>query len=156
MAGNVARLSNSIPNGEGSLPPADLYKISVDEYRFQAQYNWSRTQYLLAFNAGILVVAIGLNSRPLLLATLAFALGFVASVLTMIVVKVQHGYYRAARDHMQRVEEDLGLDERQRLDTTATLGARSRTVSVNHVAYLLLGALAAANVYGFVARLASN
>ena len=89
-------------------------------------------------------------------AVLAFALGLVASVLTMLVVRVQHGYYRAARDHMQRIENDLGLDQGQRLDTTSTLGGRRRTISVNHVAYLLLAALAAANVYGLISGFVSN
>jgi hypothetical protein len=88
---------------------------------------------------------------------LAFVLGFAASVLTVLVVRVQHGNYRAARDHMRRIEEDLSLEQSQRLDTTSTLGGRRRVASVNHVVYLLLGALAAANLYGFLARLiASN
>jgi hypothetical protein len=87
---------------------------------------------------------------------LAFVLGFAASVLTVLVVRVQHGNYRAARDHMRRIEEDLSLEQSQRL-TTSTLGGRRRVASVNHVVYLLLGALAAANLYGFLARLiASN
>jgi hypothetical protein len=76
--------------------------------------------------------------------------------MTMVVVRVQHGHYRAARDHMRRVEDDLGLDQRQRLDTTSTMGGRRRAVSVNDVAYLLLGALAAANAYGFISRLITS
>jgi hypothetical protein len=48
MAGTVARLPSNSQNGDG-IPPADLYRIAVEEYRFQAKYNWSRTQYLLAF-----------------------------------------------------------------------------------------------------------
>jgi hypothetical protein len=158
MAGNVARLPSNSRGGDDGIAPADLYRIAVEEYRFQAQYNWSRTQYLLAFNAAILVVAVGLGSQAVPLDGLAFVLGFAASVLTVLVVRVQHGYYRAARDHMRRIEEDLSLDQRQRLDTTSTLGGRrSRVASVNQVVYLLLGILAAANLYGFLARLiASN
>src|SRR4051794_1292834 len=102
MAGNGARLPSNSQNGDG-IPPADLYRIAVEEYRFQAQHNWSRTQYLLAFDAGILVVAVGLGSQPLLLGVIAFGLGLIAAVLTMLVIRVQHGYYRAARDHMRRV-----------------------------------------------------
>ena len=157
MAGNVTRLPSNSRGGDDGITPADLYRIAVEEYRFQAQYNWSRTQYLLAFNAGILVVAVGLGSRAVPLDVLAFVLGFAASVLTVLVVRVQHGYYRAARDHMRRIEEDLSLDQRQRLDTTSALGGRRRVASVNQVVYLLLGALAAANLYGILARLiASN
>jgi hypothetical protein len=155
MAGDVARLPSSSRDDDGGMPPVDLYRIAVEEYRFQAQYNWSRTQYLLAFNAGILAVAIGLGTQPALLSVLAFLLGLVAAVLTILVVKVQHGYYRAARDHMRRMEQQLGLDQEQRLDTTSTMGGRRRLVSVNHVVYLLLGAVAVANLYGAVARLAA-
>lgn len=155
MAGSVARLPSNSHNGDGdgSIPPADLYRIAVEEYRFQAQYNWSRTQYLLAFDAGILAVAIGLGTQPALLSTLAFALGLVVSVLSIMAVKVQHSYYRAARDHMRRVESELGVPSDQRMDTTATLGGRRRKMSVNTIVYLLLGSLGAANIYGAVSHL---
>ena len=156
MAGSVARLPSSPGSSDGGVPPADVYRIAVEEYRFQAQYNWSRTQYLLAFNAGILAVAIGLGSQPVLLGVLAFLLGLVVAVLTIVVVKVQHSYYPAARDHMRRVETDLGLDQSQRLDTTSTLGGRRRLVSVNDVVYLLLGSLALAHVYGVVSRIVTG
>ena len=153
MAGNVARLPSSPRGGDGAPTSADIYKIAVEEYRFQAQFNWSRTQYLLVFNAGILAVAIGLTSQPLLVGALAFVLGLVASVMTMFVVRVQHSYYRAARDHMKRIEAEVNIPVTQRLDTTSTLGARKRKVSVNQMVYLLLGALAVANTWGLVSRL---
>jgi hypothetical protein len=62
MGGNVARLPSST-TGDG-VPPSDVYKIAVDDYHFQAQFNWSRTQYLLAFDAAILAIGAGLSSRP--------------------------------------------------------------------------------------------
>lgn len=153
MAGTVARLPDNSRNGGDGVPPVEYYKIAVEEYRFQAQYNWSRTQYLLAFNAGILAVAVGLASQQGRLASLAFGLGFVAAVLSVLVVRVQHGYYRAARNHMQRVEDQLEVPTPRRLDTTATLGERARAVSVNSVVYLLLSAVAVANALGVVVTL---
>lgn len=153
MPGNVARLPSSPQGGDGSPTPGEIYKIAVEEYRFQAQFNWSRTQYLLVFNAGILAVAIGLTSQPLLVGSLAFVLGLVASVMTILVVRVQHSYYRAARDHMKRIEAEVQIPMTQRLDTTSTLGGRQRKVSLNQLVYLLLGVLAAANVWGLVSRL---
>ena len=154
MGGNLARLPSSPQGGgEDGVPPADLYKIAVDEYRFQAQFNWSRTQYLLAFNAGILAVAVGLASQQGRLTATVFGLGAVAAVLSVFVVKVQHGYYRAARDHMRRIEDQLLIPTDQRLDTTAKLGGRKRTVSVNMVVYLLLGCVVVANVVGIGATL---
>jgi len=32
----------------GRLPPSDRLKLAVEEHRFQAQFKWSRSQYLLA------------------------------------------------------------------------------------------------------------
>lgn len=153
MAGTVARLPGNSRNGDDGVPPADYYKIAVEEYRFQAQYNWSRTQYLLAFNAGILAVAVGLASQQGRLAALTFGLGLAAAILSMLVVRVQHGYYRAARNHVQRVEDQLAVPPDRRLDTTATLGSRSRAVSVNSIVYLLLSAVAVANAVGIVVTL---
>ena len=155
MPGNVARLPSSPRDGGGGPTPSDIYKIAVDEYRFQAQFNWSRTQYLLVFNAGILAVAIGLTSQPRPLGVVAFVLGLVAAVMTFFVVRVQHSYYRAARDHMRRVEDEFAIPQSQRLDTTSTLGARHLRVSVNELVYFLLGVLALANISGLISRLLS-
>jgi hypothetical protein len=51
---------DSQPGGDDGdrVPAVDLYKNCVDEYRFQVLHNWSRTQYLLAFNAAILAAAV--------------------------------------------------------------------------------------------------
>lgn len=153
MAGTVARLPSNSHDGGNGVPPADLYKVAVDEYRFQAQFNWSRTQYLLAFNAGILAVAVGLAVQQGRLTAVVFGLGAVAALLSMSVVKVQHGYYRAARDHMRRVEDSVHVPVEQRLDTTAKLGGRRRTISVNTVVYLILSAVALANLLGIAVTL---
>ena len=46
------------------LPPRaellDLYKVALDEYRFQVNLNWSRTQYYLTLNVGIISIATGI------------------------------------------------------------------------------------------------
>ena len=146
MAASVARLPGN-PPGDG-IPPVELYKIAVDEYRFQAQYNWSRTQYLLGFNAAVLVAATAVAAQPGRGAALVFLFGSVVACLSIVVVRTQHDYYRAARDHMRRVEQDCAIADAQRLDTTASLGKRGRTVSVNQVVYLLLVAVALADLVG--------
>lgn len=87
----LARLPGGASDGDAKVPPVDLYRIAVEEYRFQAQFNWSRAQYLLAFNVGILAAATAVASRPGSGAALVFALGALAAVLSMLVVRVQHG-----------------------------------------------------------------
>lgn len=147
MARSMARWPEEPADG-GGVPPADIYKVAVDEYRFQAQHNWSRTQYLLALNAGILTAGAAVASQGGRGAAPVFLLGVAAAALTGLAVGTQHDYYRAARDRMRRVEAALKVPEDQRMDTTSTLGDRRRIVSVNFVVYLLLGSIAAANVVG--------
>ncbi|MEJ5945471.1 hypothetical protein WDZ17_09225 [Pseudokineococcus basanitobsidens] len=127
----------------------DLYRVAVEEYRFQAQFNWSRTQYLLAFNAAILAAAVAVSGgRP---AALVFGLGAVAAVLSASAVHTQHGYYRAARDRMRQVEERMEVPVEQRVTTTAVLGGRRRPrPNVTQVTYLLFAALFLAHVVGAV------
>ncbi len=148
MAGSVSRLPSGTPDDGGGVPPADLYKIAVEEYRFQAQYNWSRTQYMLVFNTAILAAASAVASRPGRSAALVFLLGAFAACVSVLIVRTQHDYYRAARDRMRRVEAAVGIPPDQRTDSTSTLGGRRRTASVNQLVYLLLGALAIANGTG--------
>jgi hypothetical protein len=143
------------PGGQPPDRTLDVYKIAVEEYRFQAQFNWSRTQYLLAFNAAILAAGAGVGARPGNAAALVFFLGLVAALMSVKVVRTQHGYYRAARDHMRRVEAALDLPAEQRLDTTSTLGRRRRPrINVTGVIYLLFVALAVGHLAGVVVILA--
>lgn len=154
MARSVARWPDGASDGgNGRIPPAEIYKAAIDEYRFQAQFDWSRTQYLLAFNTGILTAGTAVAAQFGKVAALVFLLGIVAAGLSAGAVHTQHGYYRAARDRMQRVEDAYGVPEQERFDTTATLGRRRRLASVNEVVYLLLAALAVADAVGVVLSL---
>lgn len=38
----------------------DLYRIAVEEYRFEVKLNWDRTVYYLTLNSGIISIATGL------------------------------------------------------------------------------------------------
>jgi len=138
------------PSGDGRIPPSEVYRTAVEEYRFQAQFNWSRTQYLLGFNVAILAAAIALASSDDVgvAAALVFVFGMVGAAASIVVVQTQHDYYRAARDHMRRVEQAYGVGEDERIDSTSTLGGRARRLSVNHVVLGLLTTLAIADAVG--------
>ena len=127
VASPVAHLPNGITDGEGgSIPAADIYKTAVEQYRFQAQFNWSRTQFLLTFNAAVLVAATIVASTSGH-GALVFALGAVAALLTVAVLRTQHDYYRAARNHLRLIEDTLQLPQHARLDaTSATRHRRSK------------------------------
>jgi hypothetical protein len=139
-----------VPRGE----MLELYKLSIDEYRFQAQFNWSRTQYWLAFNTGILAAGIALlgTLERALPSAIIFLVGVIAAALSARAVHVAHDYYRATRDRLRRLEDLLDLPTTVRFDTTAQLKAgRSRSINVTMVSYLLLGAVGVADVVGIVA-----
>lgn len=132
----------------------DLYRVSVDEYRFQVNVNWGRTQYLLAFNAALL--AAGAALAPSSWAALVFGTGMVGSALGISVEVVQTGYYRAARDHMTASAALIGEDvEAFKLDTTPGMRDRSgfRWPRVRNAIYGMFAALAIADAAGALAVL---
>jgi hypothetical protein len=52
---------NSEPASEPSRSELlDLYRVAVEEYRFQVQLNWDRAKYLLGFNTAVIGVGTGL------------------------------------------------------------------------------------------------
>jgi Flp pilus assembly protein TadB len=123
VASPVAHLPNRFTDGDGvSISAADIYKTAVEQYRFQAQFNWSRTQFLLTFNAAVLVAATVVATSGH--GALVFALGAVAALLTVAVLRSQHDYYRAARNHLRLIEDTLQLPPQVRLDATSATGHR--------------------------------
>jgi len=140
----------------------EIYKIAVEEYRFQVRFNWNRTQYLFALDAAILAVGANLiapgdNARPGLLIAAVFVVGALVAVHAIIVTANQHDYYRSARDHMQEVGRDLGLESRcMLLQTTpgmqgGRVGLRDKLGRVTWWLYGLFGILAAVHVAGAIA-----
>lgn len=119
------------------------------------QLNWSRSQYLLAFNAAILTVGTGLlkldSPQGDLFTAGVFAVGTLTSVAAVFVTASQHGYYRTARNRAQRIEAMLGLGELA-LDTTGTMrGVRRPWIGkVTNVLYVLFCFLALLNLAGTV------
>jgi len=138
----------------------ELYRVAVDEYRFQTTFNWSRAQYWMVFNSGILIAGTALLTVPgrSFYPVVVFLVGAVAALLSMRAVQVAHNrYYRAARGRVKRFEELLDLPADLRFDTTAGFTGRSRPkVNVAAVTYLLLTALAMADIAGAVATLLSS
>jgi hypothetical protein len=146
--GGVLRTFRTDGDSDDPLPPIDLYRLAVEEYRFQAEFNWKRTQYLLAFNAAILAAGTAVSGRFGEFAIPVFALGMVACLLAILVQRQQHSYYRAARDRMRRLEVRFMVSEP--VGTTATLGNRTRSFSVTGLIYTLTTAIAVADLAAIV------
>lgn len=132
----------------------ELYRIALEEYRFQVNLNWNRTQYYLALNIGLIGIATGIlelaeGSVSLLTGGLYLA-GLVCCSLSYAAVRVQQGYYQAARDHKAAIEHCLGLGDLS-VTTTPGMGSTIRRLGkVNTFNLVVLGVLALMNAIGVV------
>jgi hypothetical protein len=122
---------SSEPRFEGEAPSlVDLYKFALDEYRFQVNLNWNRSQYYIVLNLGILGVATGLLkvADERISASISIGLyiaGVVCCVLSLAAGRVQQGYYLATRNHKRRLEELLDLGDLA-IRTTPGMGSTTR------------------------------
>lgn len=122
-----------------------LYKIAIDEYRFQVNLNWQRSQYYFVLNAALIAAGGSLagqadGGRPV--AAALFLVGFFAAVLAVLVTYTQHSYYRSARENLKDLERRLGLTELG-IRTTPSLGSQRKRLGTvttfNYVMFSLLG-----------------
>jgi len=92
----------------------DLYRIAVDEYRFQVRLNWDRTAYLITLNSGLVAVATGLlkiGSATVvdLFVSGVFLVGAFVSLASIKNVLTGHRYYRQTILKKTLLEDQLGL-----------------------------------------------
>jgi hypothetical protein len=132
----------------------ELYKIAIEEYRFQVTLNWNRTQYYLALNVGILGVATGIlqvakNGIIYLVSGMYFA-GMICCLLSLAASHVQQGYYRTTRDHKAILESKLNLGTLS-LSTTPGMGSTLRRLGkVTTFNNVVVSILAATDLVGFI------
>jgi hypothetical protein len=93
----------------------DLYKIAVDEYRFEVRLGWDRTTYFLILNSAILSVATGLlklDDPAVVYLFIAFLFGFgvATSIAGVRSIAKNHEYYRRTIVKKTAIEEHLGLN----------------------------------------------
>jgi hypothetical protein len=91
-----------------------LYKIAIDEYRFEVKLNWDRTVYYLTLNSGIVAIATGLlktGSEPIidLLVAGVFVIGVCTAIVGMWSIRKGHQYYRRTILKKTIIEDYLGL-----------------------------------------------
>lgn len=131
----------------------DQYKVVIDEYRFQVDLNWKRSQYYFVLTAAILAASLGLFasnvSVPRLVLAVPFMIGLVVTLLAYAANLTQKGYYYAIRDKKRLLELRLGLGELA-IQTTRGMGNRRmrRLGRVTTFQAAVLLALAAANLGG--------
>ena len=101
-----------------SFPPdklLDLYKVALEEYRFEVRLGWDRTTYFLVLSSAILSVATGLlklDGPPVVYAfiSLLFGFGLGTSLIGALSITKAHEYYRRTVIKKTVIEERLGLN----------------------------------------------
>ncbi len=93
----------------------DLYKIAVEEYRFEVRLGWDRANYFLVLNSAILAVATGLlkaDNPPFVyvFVSLLFFFGATTSIAGALSIAKAHEYYRKTIVKKTAIEERLGLN----------------------------------------------
>jgi hypothetical protein len=90
----------------------ELYKIVIDEYRFQIRLNWDRTQYYFVFNTAMVTAAATvlatLKAWGAVVALFMFVLGGTSAVLGRETVTKGHEYYRRIVYRKTLIEDLLG------------------------------------------------
>jgi hypothetical protein len=92
----------------------DLYKIAIEEYRFEVKLNWDRTVFYFTLNSGLIAIATGLlriNTVPVLnlLVAAVFFVGFCVSSVGVKAVRQGHSYYRRTIVKKTLIEDLMGL-----------------------------------------------
>lgn len=111
----------------------DLYKIAVEEYRFQVRFNWDRNKFYILLDSSLISLAVGLLKIPgkqsleLLMVPL-FIAGILIALIGLVTLTKGHEYYRRTVLKMAQLESQLGLaSEKQPITTTAGM-RESKTV----------------------------
>jgi hypothetical protein len=93
----------------------ELYKSAIEEYRFQVKLNVDRSRDYFVANSAIIAVAVTLVGQAKLpfLAGVVFLVGVVVSLLSALGTHTQHEYYRAARDRIWNLENQLGYSRHE-------------------------------------------
>jgi hypothetical protein len=132
----------------------EIYKVHVEEYRYQVRLNWERSRYFLGLIALLLSAGVGLlriageGARPL--TALVFLSGCAISWLSVQILATQTDYYRSAREGMALAAQRLELGELA-LRTTPTMGgALTRRWRVNQAIGVVLATLGIVNLVGLV------
>ena len=105
----------SADRGNSAAPLLDLYRIAIEEYRFNVQLGWDRTKFYVGLNTALAAVASTLL-RIESDATLPFAaillVGVVSSLFGIQTIWKGHEYYRKSIYKKTLIEDRLGLHEK--------------------------------------------
>jgi len=127
------------------------YDRAVEEYRFQVDLNWRRSEYFFVLNVGVLIASATMFSSgdvPRELVAVLFFVGALLAGLSFLANDVQHGYYKSARNRKTDLEKRLELGDLA-LATTPGMGSGLRRLGrVGTFLKIMLVAIALADLVG--------
>lgn len=129
----------------------ELYKVAVEEYRFQVKLNAERSRDYLVLNSAIIAAAISLSGQhATLLAGAVFAAGFCVALLAGLGTHTQHNYYRETRETKRLLERRLGISGSVVNTTPSTGSRRWRFGSVTRFNYTIIAMLCIVDLIGIL------
>ena len=90
----------------------DLYRLAIDEYRFNVKLSWDRTRFFVGLNAVLVTAASALMrfiDGPAILLVAIPIIGVVVCVLGIRTARNGHNYYRRSIYKKTLIEHQLGL-----------------------------------------------
>lgn len=131
----------------------DLYKIAVEEYRFQVKLNVDRSRDYLVLNSAIIAAGITLigQAQLPLVGAVVFSAGVFVAVLSMFGTHTQHGYYRDTREAKAQLVSRLGIAEMGLVRTEPSGSRYRRFGSVTRFNYIILFLLCVVDLTGALA-----
>lgn len=107
--------TQTVDQGQPRDELLELYKLALEDYRFQVQLNWGRSQYFLVLNLTVTSIATGIMRLPGgefgILGAVIYFLGALFCAFSIVALQTQRKYYISAREQKKRFEKDLGLGE---------------------------------------------
>lgn len=92
----------------------ELYRLALDDYRFQVQLNQDRSRYFLVLNLTVIGIATGVvqlgQGTLSILVALLYAAGFLFCIFSIFALQAQRKFYRSARDQKIHFERQLELN----------------------------------------------
>jgi hypothetical protein len=136
------------------VPPEDLrrqYDRALDEYRFQVDLNWRRSEYFFVLNVGVLIAAATMfssESVPRALVAVLFLIGALLAGLSILANGTQHTYYQAARSLKAEIEQKMKLKDLALTTTPGQGSSFSRFGRVGTFLRIMLIAIALVDLGG--------
>jgi len=130
---------------------ARQYDRALEEYRFQVDLNWRRSEYFFVLNVGVLIASATMFSSedvPRVLVAALFLVGVLLAGLSFLANDVQHRYYRSARKRKRELEERLDLEDLALVTTPGMGSGIERLGRVGTFLKIMLIAIAAADLLG--------